>query len=146
MRRTARRVPRPNRRMTDVPPLPDDAAAFLTECVGEGWTARALAGDVSVRRYFRVTLPDRTTRVLAYYPPEVRAQLRTFLEAYHAVWPRGRIPEVLRYSDAAVLQRDVGDRTLYDLLHEDRPEGVRLYRAAVDALIESQRVDAGAAN
>src|SRR6059058_1853706 len=39
--------------MTDVSPLPDDAAAFLTECVGEGWTARALAGDASVRRYFQ---------------------------------------------------------------------------------------------
>jgi aminoglycoside/choline kinase family phosphotransferase len=132
--------------MTDASPLPDDAAAFLTECVGEGWTARALAGDASVRRYFRVTLPDQTTRVLAYYPPEVRAQLRTFLEAYHAVAPCGRIPEVLRYSDDAVLQRDVGDRTLFDLLHDDREEGVRLYRAAVDALIEFQRADASAVN
>src|SRR5215813_7917203 len=56
--------------MTDVSPLPDDAAAFLTECVGEGWTARALAGDASVRRYFRVTLPDQSTRMLAYYPAE----------------------------------------------------------------------------
>jgi aminoglycoside/choline kinase family phosphotransferase len=132
--------------MTDVAPLPDDAAAFLTECVGEGWTARALAGDASVRRYFRVTLPDRTTRVLAYYPAEVRAQLRTFLDAYHAVAPCGRIPEVLHYSDDAVLQRDVGDRTLFDLLHEDREEGVRLYREAIDALIDFQRADAGAVN
>src|SRR5258706_304520 len=37
--------------MTDVS-LPDDAAAFLTECVGEGWSARALDGDAPVRRYF----------------------------------------------------------------------------------------------
>jgi aminoglycoside/choline kinase family phosphotransferase len=132
--------------MTDVSPLPDDAAAFLTECVGEGWTARALAGDASVRRYFRVTLPDGTTRVLAYYPPEVRAQLRTFLDAYHAVAPCGHVPEVLRYSDDAVLQRDVGDRTLYDLLHDDRAEGVRLYRQAIDALIAFQRAPNVAVN
>jgi aminoglycoside/choline kinase family phosphotransferase len=132
--------------MTDVPPLPDDAAAFLTECVGEGWTARALAGDASVRRYFRVTLPDRSTRVLAYYPLEVRAQLGTFLDAYHAVAPHGRVPEVLRYSDAAVLQRDVGDRTLFDLLHDDREEGVRLYREAIDALVAFQRATPGSIN
>ncbi len=130
--------------MTDVPPLPDDAAAFLTECVGEGWTAQALAGDASVRRYFRVTLPDGSTRVLAYYPPEVRAQLATFLDAYRAVAEHGRVPEVLRYSDAAVLQRDVGDRTLFDLLHEDREEGMRLYRDAIDALVAFQRASPGA--
>ena len=53
--------------MTDVS-LPDDAAAFLTECVGEGWSARALAGDASVRRYFRVSCRDGTTRMLAGIP------------------------------------------------------------------------------
>src|SRR5436190_18630356 len=97
-------------------PLPDDAAAFLNECVGEGWTARALAGDASARRYFRIAFPDGTTRVLAYYPPEVRPQLQTFLAAYRAVSAHGRVPEVVRYSEGAVLQHDVGDRTLYDLL------------------------------
>lgn len=132
--------------MPDAPPLPDDAAAFLTECVGEGWTARALFGDASVRRYFRVTLPDGSTRMLAYYPAEVRSQLRTFLDAYNAVVPHGRVPEVLRYSDAAVLQRDVGDRTLFDLLHDDRGEGVRLYGQAIDALVAFQRATAEAIN
>jgi aminoglycoside/choline kinase family phosphotransferase len=128
------------------PPLPDDAAAFLTECVGEGWTARPLAGDASVRRYFRVTLPGGGTRMLAYYPAEVREQLRTFLDAYRAVAPTGRVPEVLRHSDAAVLQRDVGDRTLFDLLHQDREEGVRLYREAIDALAAFQGATAGSIN
>lgn len=127
-------------------PLPDDAAAFLTECVGEGWTARALAGDASVRRYFRVTLPDQSTRMLAYYPSEVRAQLGTFLHAYNAVAPHGRIPEVLRHSEAAVLQRDVGDRTLFDLLHQNRDEGVRLYREAIDTLVAFQRATPGEIN
>jgi aminoglycoside/choline kinase family phosphotransferase len=127
-------------------PLPDDAAAFLNQCVGEGWTARALAGDASVRRYFRVTLADGSTQMLAYYPLEVRAQLQTFLDAYQAVAPHGRIPEVLRHSDVAVLQRDVGDRTLFDLLHDDRGEGVRLYGQAIEALVAFQRATAGSIN
>jgi len=118
--------------------LPDDAAAFLTRSVGEGWTVRPLAGDASVRRYFRVVLPDDSTRMLAWYPEEVRSQLRRFLDAYHAMIPHGRIPEVFHFSDTAVLQNDVGDRTLYDLLHDDREEGIRLYRHAVDALAEFQ--------
>ena len=126
--------------------LPDDAAAFLTEAVGEGWTARALFGDASVRRYFRVTLADGTTRMLAYYPAEVRPQLQTFLKAYDAVNRCGRIPEVERYSEIAVLQRDVGDRTLYDLLHDDREEGVRRYREAIDALVAFQDACAGEVN
>lgn len=127
--------------MTDVS-LPDDAAAFLTECVGEGWSVRPLPGDASVRRYFRVLLRDGGTRMLAWYPEDVRSQLRRFLDAYHAVVPHGRVPEVLKYSDAAVLQNDVGDRTLYDLLHDDRREGGRLYRDAVEALVEFQRATA----
>ncbi len=126
--------------------LPDDAAAFLTEVVGEGWTVRPLAGDASVRRYFRVVLPDRSTRMLAWYPDEVRPQLRRFLDAYNAVVPYGRIPEIVKYSDAAVLQHDVGDRTLYDLLHDDRQEGVRLYRHAVEDLVEFQRASADGIN
>ena len=127
-------------------PLPDDAAAFLTESVGEGWTARPLFGDASVRRYFRVTLPDGTTRMLAYYPAEVRGQLQTFLDAYRAVVACGRVPEVVHHSDVAVLQRDVGDRTIFDLLHEDREEGVRRYREAIDALVAFQTATVGDIN
>jgi aminoglycoside/choline kinase family phosphotransferase len=105
-----------------------------------------LAGDASVRRYFRVHLPDGTTRMLAYYPREVRRQLEQFLAAYQAVRPHGRVPDVLRYSEAALLQIDVGDQTLFDLLHHDRQQGVRLYRQAIDALAAFQRAEAGKVN
>lgn len=77
--------------------------------------------------------------MLAYYPPEVRSQLRRFMTAYQAVSTHGRVPEVLRHSDAAVAQRDVGDRTLFDLIHEDCGRGIRLYRAAIDLLVAFQR-------
>ena len=119
--------------------LPDEAAAFLRERVGDGWTVEPLPGDASVRRYFRIRLPDASTRMLAYYPNEVRAQLEQFLNAYRAVQSHGRVPDVISYSDAAVLQSDVGNETLFDLLHHDRDEAVRLYRSAIDALVAFQR-------
>jgi len=119
--------------------LPQEAADYVTRWLGPGWTARPLAGDASVRAYYRVTAPDGRTYMLAYYPEEVRAQLARFLGAYEAVAPHGRIPEVLQHCDFAVLQHDVGDRTLFDVLHEDREEGIRLYRAAIGLLAGFQQ-------
>ena len=121
---------------------PSEATACVTEWLGEGWTANALAGDASARAYYRITGPDSKTYMLAYYPPEVRAQLRRFLDAYKAVSPHGRIPEVLQHSGYAVMQDDVGDETLYDLLHGDREAGLRLYREAIDLLVGFQRAPA----
>ncbi|HEY0159683.1 MAG TPA: phosphotransferase [Thermoanaerobaculia bacterium] len=119
--------------------LPSEAAHYLDNWLGSGWTATPLAGDASVRAYYRVAAPDGTSYMLAYYPEEVRPQLARFLGAYEAVAPHGRVPEVLQHSDFAVLQRDVGDRTLFDVLHQDREEGLRLYRAALDLLAGFQR-------
>jgi N-acetylmuramate 1-kinase len=122
--------------------LPDEAVAFLRTWVGDAWTVEPLPGDASVRRYFRIRLPDASTRMLAYYPREVRSQLDQFLDAYRAVQPHGRVPEVLEHSDAAVLQSDVGNETLFDLLHHDRDAALPLYRAAIDALVAFQRAGA----
>jgi aminoglycoside/choline kinase family phosphotransferase len=124
--------------------LPDEAAAFLRECCGDQWSVEPLPGDASVRRYFRIRMPDGSTQMLAYYPREVRAQLHQFLDAYNAVLEHGRVPKLLQHSEAAVLQFDAGDETLFDLLHRDRDRGVRLYREAIDALVTFQR--AGAVN
>jgi aminoglycoside/choline kinase family phosphotransferase len=120
-------------------PLPQEVAEYVTRWLGSGWTASALAGDASVRAYYRVTAPDGQTYMLAYYPEEVRPQLARFLGAYDAVAPHGRVPAVLEHSDFAVLQHDVGDRTLFDVLREDREEGLRLYRAAIDLLAGFQQ-------
>ena len=43
------------------PALPDEAAAFLREAVGDHWSVEPLPGDASVRRYFRIRLPDGST-------------------------------------------------------------------------------------
>lgn len=125
--------------MTAAASLPAEAQRFITEWLGERWTATALPGDASVRAYYRITGPNGETYMLAYYPPEVRSHLRRFMAAYSAVSPHGSVPEVLRYSDAAVAQRDVGDRTLFDLVHDDREHGIRLYRSAIDLLVAFQR-------
>jgi len=122
-----------------MPSLPEEAATWLDQWLGAGWTARPLAGDASVRAYYRVTGPDGRTHMLAYYPEEVRHQLTRFLGAYEVLAEHVRLPEVLRHADVAVLQHDVGDRTLFDVLHEDREEGIRLYREAIDLLSGFQR-------
>ena len=48
--------------------LPAEAAAAVREWLGEEWTAQPLAGDASVRAYFRISRPDGTSYMLAYYP------------------------------------------------------------------------------
>lgn len=107
----------------------------MSEWLGQEWAAQPLAGDASVRAYYRIVAPDRKTYMLTYYPPEVRGELRRFLDAYAAVAPHGTLPEVLRHTEFAVLQHDVGDQTLFDLLHRDRDEGFRRYRDAIDLLV-----------
>lgn len=119
--------------------LPPEAARYVEQWLGAGWSAAALAGDASVRAYFRITAADGRTYMLAWYPEEVRAQLARFLGAYEAVAPHGRVPEVLQSCEAAVLQHDVGDRTVFAVLHDDREEGLRLYRAAIDLLAAFQK-------
>jgi aminoglycoside/choline kinase family phosphotransferase len=119
--------------------LPSEAAPWLDRWLGPGWSARPLAGDASVRAYYRVTGGDGRNWILAYYPEEVRGQLARFLAAYDALAPYGPLPEVVEHCDVAVLQRDVGDRTLFEILHRDRDEGLRLYHAAIDLLASFQK-------
>jgi aminoglycoside/choline kinase family phosphotransferase len=126
--------------------LPDEAQAFVRDCLGERWTAESLAGDASVRAYYRIRKDTGETYMLAWYPEEVRSQLRRFLAAHGALTIPGHLPEVLQHSHAAILQRDVGDRTLFDILHEDRDEGLGLYRDAVDMLVAFQQASAGDIN
>ena len=114
--------------------LPSPAASSLSEWLGDGWSAQPLAGDASVRAYYRISAADGRTFMLGWYPQEVRHQLQRALGAYRALEGRVPLPPVLRASEAAILQFDAGDRTLFDVLHEDRQEGMRLYRLAVALL------------
>lgn len=137
---------RPGVSTTSVTNLPPEAAQYVEQWLGPGWTASPLAGDASVRAYFRITAGDGRTYMLAWYPEEVRAQLRRFLGASEALAPHARVPGVLHACDVAVLQNDVGDRTLFDVLHDDREAGLRLYRAAIDLLAGFQKAPDRALN
>jgi N-acetylmuramate 1-kinase len=119
--------------------VPAEAAPYLDQWLGPGWSARPLAGDASVRAYYRITGPDGRTHMLTWYPEEVRAQLHRYLGATEAVGPHVRVPDVLQHCEMAVLQHDAGDRTLFAVLHEDREEGLRLYRDAIDLLVAFQK-------
>jgi aminoglycoside/choline kinase family phosphotransferase len=124
--------------------VPAEAAPYLDQWLGRGWSAQPLLGDASVRAYYRITAADGRTYMLTWYPEEVRAQLRRYLGATEAVAPHARVPEILQTCDMAVLQHDAGDRTLFAVLHEDREEGLRLYHAAIDLLAAFQHApDAG---
>jgi aminoglycoside/choline kinase family phosphotransferase len=125
--------------MSTTAPLPEEAAQALREWLGTNWTASPLTGDASVRMYYRVRRYAGETFVLAYYPPEVRADLQRVMRAYRAVAKNAYVPRVIEFNDFASLQQDVGDRTLFDLLLDNPEEGGRWYRKAITLLAYFQQ-------
>lgn len=125
--------------------LPDEAHPFLREWLGETWRAEPLAGDASVRRYYRLSTPGGETYMLTYYPPELREGVPRFLAAWQVLEGRAAVPEVLRHCDSSIAQRDVGDETLFDVLHRDAAAAGELYTRAVDLLVEFQSAGADGA-
>jgi len=123
--------------------LPGDARPFVNQWLGSGWRAARLAGDASVRQYYRLTKGEATYMV-AYYPEAVRGGVKRFLEAYRAIESETRVPTLLCHSECAVAQTDVGDETLFDVLRSDRERGIVLYREAIDLLVGFQRAGAAA--
>lgn len=128
--------------MTKNAELPVEAATALGSWLGEGWSAERLAGDASVRVYFRVTTGDGDVHMLTWYPAEVRHDLTRVLAAYRAASKHAYLPKLIEHSDAAMLQQDVGNATLFDLLHGNREEGIRWYRKAVTLLAYFQKAGA----
>lgn len=117
--------------------LPEDARSFLREWLGESWGVQPLLGDASVRAYYRISAGD-SRYMLAWYPESVRDQLRRFLAAYEAISATTPVPQVVRSCESCVAQADVGDDTLFDLLHRDREAGIVEYRRAIELLAAFQ--------
>jgi aminoglycoside/choline kinase family phosphotransferase len=95
-----------------------------------------LAGDVSARRYLRVT-SGRTSLIVAVYPPATRGDCKRFLATGELLVAAGvRVPEVLA-SDCErgwMLLEDLGRHTLYDLRRRGWQElAPHLERAAAAA-------------
>jgi len=78
---------------------------------------RPLPGDVSPRRYYRVTLGDGASAILATYPPEMRDTCPRFLHTTSLLEAAGvRVPRVLESDCEAgwMLVEDLGPETLGD--------------------------------
>ena len=93
----------------------------------EGWLAglgyrleevQPLAGDVSLRRYARLTFADGSTAILATYPGEIGAVCARFLRTTAILEGVGvRVPRVLAAAcdgEGWMLVEDLGPRTLGD--------------------------------
>ena len=128
--------------MTENPPLPAEVSTALNAWLGQGWTATRLTGDASVRVYYRVQAADGSTVMLTWYPDEVKRDLQRVVAAYRAASKHAYLPKVIECNDSAMLQQDVGDQTLFDLLHRDREEGVRQYKKAITLLVYFQKAGA----
>jgi N-acetylmuramate 1-kinase len=124
--------------------LPHDARDFVTGWLGDGWRAVALAGDASVRAYYRLEAGGRNY-ILAYYPDSLRGDLDRFVRAFEAIAPHAPVPPLLARCEVAIGQEDVGDRTLYDLLRSDREAALPAYGRAVELLVGFQRAAPAAA-
>jgi aminoglycoside/choline kinase family phosphotransferase len=128
--------------MTETAELPVEVNTALRSWLGDGWSAAQLPGDASVRVYYRITAGDGNRHMLTWYPVEVRHDLPRVLSAYRAASKHAYLPKLMEHGDAVMLQQDVGDQTLFDLLHRDREEGVLWYRKAVTLLAYFQKAGA----
>lgn len=111
---------------------------------------RAMVGDVSRRRYFRLRLAGRPggptgsgggPAVLAVYPDEMLDACRRYLRAGRLLAGQGvRVAEVMDsdcqggWAGGWVLLEDFGERTLYEHAERPWPELARYFEAAVDAV------------
>jgi N-acetylmuramate 1-kinase len=120
---------------------------------------RAMVGDVSRRRYFRVRLAGRRggspgsgggPAVLAVYPDETLDACRRYLAAGKLLTAQGvRVAEVVDFDCQAdrgggwVLLEDFGKKTLYEHAERPWPELGRFFEAAVDAIGRIAALPAG---
>ena len=97
------------------------------------------SADASFRRYFRIALPDGTTRIIMDAPPELE-DCRPFLKVAALLHDAGvHVPQV--YADnlehGFLLLSDLGQTTYLDVLDADRAPA--LYHDANRALVDIQR-------
>jgi aminoglycoside/choline kinase family phosphotransferase len=98
-------------------------------------TLQALAGDVSLRRYFRLRCGGATA-ILARYPLEIADALTRFQASSALLAGAGvRVPRIFAADVGlgAMLLEDLGERTLYDL-PPDWPELRGFFREALATL------------
>ncbi len=112
---------------------------WLQAAVGlVGFSLEPASGDASFRRYFRITLPDGTTRIVMDAPPE-NEDCRPFVDvAGHLVELGLNVPMVYA-SDldwGFLLLSDLGSKHYLEQLNQG--DGERLYADALSALLVMQ--------
>ena len=113
-----------------------------TEFGGESFELAIASADASFRRYFRVFLADRS--LIAMDAPPKHEDCAPFLHVAELFRRAGvNVPRVHAHNLAQgfLLLDDLGDRIYLDALDEGSAD--RLYRDAIDALVEIQRASKG---
>lgn len=108
---------------------------------GESFELTPASADASFRRYFRVSLPDGTTRIVMDAPPE-KEDVRPWLHVQALFMEAGaHVPEVLsqELERGFLLLSDLGTTTYLAALM-DGVDADPLYRAAIDTLVAIQTV------
>lgn len=96
-----------------------------------------LTGDVSPRRYVRITLPSGRSTVAALYPPDETDTAERFLRSGSLLEVRGvRVPRVLEWDAAAgiMVLDDAGPRNVYEEVERGGP--AEEYRRRAAAILE----------
>lgn len=118
-------------------------AEFLSGAGARGAVRAPLAGDASLRRYERLTLPGGGTAVLMDAPPRSGEDIRPFVKIAQWLADAGySAPRILAQNadQGLLLLEDLGD-ALYstEVARDPRREGP-LYAAATDLLADLQEV------
>ncbi|MBU1691356.1 MAG: phosphotransferase [Gammaproteobacteria bacterium] len=103
------------------------------------YTLAPASADASFRRYFRVSLPDRSLIVMDA-PPELE-DCRPFIHVAELLREAGvRVPHILAQDlqQGFLLLTDLGSTTYLDALNQDEVAADTLYAAAAGALINIQ--------
>lgn len=112
---------------------------WLVETCGlDGCRLEPASEDASFRRYYRVFLPDGTTRIAMDAPPE-REDCRPFVEVARRLREPGvHVPEIHAQDleQGFLLLEDLGDQSYLQALDEETVE--RLYGDALGALMTMQ--------
>ena len=110
---------------------------------GDSISIVALSGDASTRRYFRLTLKEGLSSIIALYPEVFDAKATPFFTVGQALIQMGLpVPKLIDHDGALGIyeQEDLGDLTLQQLLSRASDEQkVDLYREAIDELVTVQR-------
>lgn len=108
------------------------------EALKHGFSLEPASADASFRRYFRVTLPDGSTRIVMDAPPELE-DCRPFLKVAALFREAGvHVPEVYDedLTQGFLLLSDLGNTTYLSVLNSTTAP--KLYRDANAALVDIQ--------